>query len=108
MHYLVIDDRFRSPVHVFLEHAPGSEAGFPGLCVRSVALDVAAVGAGGYRLGAGGSVGQDPGRPGHFREFGSDGAVAAAGFGLIEPRFIGGTWAEYDRAFRFGGKTVSR
>ena len=107
MHYLVIDDRFRSPVHVFLEHEPESEVGFPRLSVRPVALEMVAA-ASGYRLGAGGSVGQNPQKPDHFREFGSDGAVSAAGYGLIEPRFVGATWAEYDRAFRFGGKTVAR
>lgn len=108
MHYLVIDTRFRSPVHVFLEHEPQGAKDFPGLAVRPVALELVTDTVSGTRIGSAGSVGQDPHRPDRFREFKSDGAVAAGGYGLVEPRFVGGTWAEYDRAFRFGGRTVAK
>ena len=105
MHFLVIDSRFASPVHVFLEQDPGIDKLFPnGLAVRRVRLEPAEAADGGFDAGA--SVGQSPWQADEYREFRSDRAAAGAGFGLIEPRFIGSSWAAYSRVFRFGAKTV--
>jgi hypothetical protein len=40
MHYLVIDNRFASPVYAFLDKNPENETGFPGLPVREVTLEI--------------------------------------------------------------------
>jgi hypothetical protein len=109
MRYLIIDTRFPSPVHVFLEQDPQAEAGFPaGLRVLRVTLETAAAGPPdcGVSVGPLAAVGQNPWHPERFREFRSDGAAAGAGFGLIEPRFVGATWSAYVRAFRPGGRTI--
>jgi hypothetical protein len=108
MHYLVVDTRFRTPVHVFLDADPRAEAGFPAsLAVRRVTLDTGAnVGPFDCGVGAAAAVGQHPWQPELFREFRSDGAAGRAGFGLIEPRFVGPSWAAYQRAFRPGARSI--
>jgi hypothetical protein len=115
MHFLVIDDRFGTPIHVFLEFDPREHNGFPELPVRRVSLDAPLPSAEEvpWRVGLGasptGAVGQNPWRADRFREFGSDRAVAAAGYVLIEPRYIGSSWSFYLSAFRpEGGKQVKR
>jgi hypothetical protein len=115
MHFLVIDTRFGAPVHVFLEHDPRAHPGFPGLTVRAVDLDPPR-GPYGEPLGWSGAsysptsaVGQNPWRTDRFREFGSDRAVAGAGFVLVEPRYVGPSWSEYVNAYRpEGGKPHRR
>jgi hypothetical protein len=105
--YLVIDARFGTAIHVFLEHHPGTADGFPGLLVREVELEPLPDSAARGRFGSG--VGQDPCDPRAFREFQSDRAVAAAGYGLVEPRFVGTSWGQYEKSFRpAGGGTKSK
>ena len=115
MHFLVIDNRFGTPIHVFLELDPRAHGGFPGLAVRRVNLDSPLLPGAEvpWRAGLGvapmGAVGQHPWQADQFREFGSDRAVAAAGFALIEPRYVGSNWSSYLSAFRpEGGKPVKR
>jgi hypothetical protein len=108
MHYLVIDNRFASPVYAFLDQHPGSDRGFPGLAVHSVNLDTAPEKSYGARTATGYAIGQDPRSPSDYRQFGSEGAVRAAGFGLIEPRYVGVSWGSYARMFPFGAKTTKR
>lgn len=101
MSFLVVDDRFGTPIHVFLEIDPRGAAEYPGLPAREVRLDRLAAG---QRPGPHGpAVGQDPWNPAAFREFGSDGAAAAARFTLVEPRYVGHTWATYLTGFRPAG-----
>ena len=101
MHFLVIDDRFPSPVYVFLETDPRQEEGFPGLPVHQVTLERQK-----SQLGCSltMAVGRHVGEPALFREFASDRAVAAGLCLLIEPRYIGPSWKAYTRVFRLGGK----
>lgn len=110
MHYLIVDTRFPVPVHVFLEHDPRSEPGFPRLVVRRVTLESPGDGAEGNpsSVGPAAAVGQNPYRSDRFRAFPSDGAATRAGFGVIEPRFVGATWGAYHRAFGFGSRTLPR
>ena len=115
MHFLVIDNRFGAPIHVFLDLDPREHDGFPGLKVREVDLDSPLLPGEEvpWRAGLGaapmGAVGQNPWRADRFQEFGSDRAVAAAGFALIEPRYVGPSWSAYLSAFRpEGGKPVKR
>src|SRR5262245_29777905 len=75
MHFLVVDDRFGTPIYVILESDPGEARGFPTLQVREVTLEA--------RVGPSAAVGRDPARLDRFREFRSEGAVAGAGFILI-------------------------
>jgi hypothetical protein len=103
-YYLVVDRRFRAPVYVFLAEDPHGEPGFPGLGVREVTL--ASPPAGGSTPLA--AIGADPALPDSFREFRSDGHARAAGFALIEPRYVGPTWAAYLAVFRPDGPPRSR
>jgi hypothetical protein len=110
VHYLVIDDRFRVPVFVFLELDPRGPDARWARAVRGVTLELAETGAGG-RAPAGGAVfrpqvaiGGDPERPDRFVEFPSDGHVRAAGYALIEPRYVGPTWESYLSVFRPEGE----
>jgi hypothetical protein len=115
MHFLVIDTRFGASVHVFLEHDPRAHPGFPELSVRAVSLepplgpDGEAAGWSGSGFSQTAAVGQNPWHADRFREFGSDRAVAGAGFVLVEPRFVGPSWSEYVSRYRpEGGKTLKR
>jgi len=106
MHFLVIDKRFRVPVFVFLELDPrGAGAGLP-LTAHGVTLELAEMEtvrrphAGGSMVRPQVAIGLDPGRPDRFVEFPSDGHVRAAGFTLIEPRYIGPSWESYLSVFR--------
>jgi hypothetical protein len=110
MHFLVVDDRYGTPIHVFMELDPRDETGFPGFRVRAVTLEPSAAPS---RAGLGVhpdvAVGCDPGQLDRFREFRTDGAVAGAGFILIEPRYVGPSWPSYILAFRPAGeKPVKR
>jgi hypothetical protein len=99
--FLVIDSRFGTPIHVFLELDPRLDADYCGHTVREVTLESPPSGVGGVY-----AIGRDPARPDRFRKFRSDGAVAGAGFILIEPRFVGATWQAYAREFRPQGGNV--
>jgi len=104
MHYLVVDSRFGTPIYVFLEADPQGDAHYPGLAVQEITLEVAP-GPGNRRT----SIGRDPNHLSRFRAFASDGAVARAGFILMEPRFVGVNWEGYSRQFRpEGEKPVKR
>ena len=107
MHYLVIDGRFGTPIYAFLESDPRESRGYPpGLAVHEVSVEPAEVAAGPTTRTA---LGRDPMHPDRFREFRSDGAVARAGFILIEPRYVGETWQGYESGFQpQGGKTGKR
>jgi hypothetical protein len=110
MHFLVIDARFRVPVFVFLELDPRGAAADPGLAVRGVTLEPVGTGPGrrphpaGAAVGPQVAVGRDPERPDRFVEFPSDGHVRAAGFTLIEPRYVGPSWESYLSVFRPEGE----
>jgi hypothetical protein len=102
--FLVIDARFGTPIHVFLELDPRLDDDYPGQTVREVTLESPA-----SRVDGGFAIGRDPSRADRFRKFGCDGAVVGAGFILIEPRFVGATWQAYTREFRpQGGKVGHR
>jgi hypothetical protein len=110
MHFLVIDDRFRVPVFVFLELDRRRPWADPGLAVHGVTLELAETDPG-RRLHSGGpvgrsqvAIGRDPARRDRFVEFHSNGHVRAAGFILIEPRYIGPTWESYLSVFRPEGE----
>jgi len=102
MRFLVIDGRFGTPIYAFLLDDPRGDKAYPGLAVREVSVESIEAAAGPTRRL---SVGCDPSHPDEFREFRSDGAVARAGFVLVEPLYVGETWQEYESAFRpQGGK----
>jgi hypothetical protein len=105
-HYLVIDRRFGVPIFVFLEDDPRmswpeAEPLWPVLAVTlelaAAPLSVPVRGGSGVRSDA--AVGRDPERVDCFREFHSDRHVRAAGFVLIEPRYVGPSWATYIGVF---------
>jgi hypothetical protein len=96
MRFLVIDDRFATPIYVILEADPSGEGGFPGLRVREVTLE--------ERVGPGAAVGRHPVRLDLFREFRSESGVTRAGFILIEPRYVGPSWFSYLTVFRPEGE----
>ncbi len=105
MKYLVIDERFGTPIHVFLENHPGTADDFPSLEICAVDLETLPENSPG-RFAFG--VGQDPYNPRKYREFLSDRAVVVAGFGLIEPRFVGSSWGQYEKAYRPEGGSSSK
>ena len=105
MHFLVVDARFGTPIYVFLERDPHGQDGYPGLRVQEVTLEAGAPSAAGRRA----AIGRDPAHLERFREFVSDGAVARAGFILVEPRYVGPNWEGYCRQFRpEGEKPIKR
>lgn len=107
MHYLVIDCRFTTPIYVFLELDPRGEAGFPGLAVRSVTLEPPGLLDDRQKpqpVVPNAAVGRDPWRLDRFREFASDRSAAAAGFILIEPRYVGPSWSAYTVTYRPEGE----
>jgi len=101
MHFLVIDDRYGTPIYVFLELDPRGMTAYPGLTVREVTLETPEPAA---ALGRRSAIGRDPQQLDHFRGFGSDGAVAGAGYILIEPRYVGPSWEAYSHVFRPHGE----
>src|SRR5947208_3478205 len=100
MHFLVVDVRFGTPIYVLLESDPHGTDGYPGLAIREVTLELGAAPAASRRF----SLGRDPNHLERFREFASDGAVARAGFILVEPRYVGANWEGYCRHFRPEGE----
>jgi hypothetical protein len=106
VHYLVIDGRYGTPIYAFLECDPRGSKGYPDLAVREVSVEQTEAAKGPSMRVA---VGCDPHHPDHYREFRTDGAVVRAGFILIEPRYVGETWQEYESAFQpQGGKFQKR
>ena len=106
MHFLVVDARFGTPIYVFLERDPHGQDGYPGLRVQEVVIESGSAPAPAGRRAA---IGRDPAHLERFREFPSDGAVARAGFILVEPRYVGPNWEGYCRQFRpEGEKPVKR
>jgi hypothetical protein len=101
-YFLVVDDRYGTPIHVFLEFDPSAEPGFPGFGVRAVTLEPTASSPG-LGVPAGAAIGRDPQDLDRFRAFGSDRAVAGARFILVEPRYVGPNWPAYVLTFRPGG-----
>ena len=105
MLFLVVDVRYGTPIYVFLERDPHGQDGYPDLTVQEVTLEAA----GAATVGRRPAIGRDPNHLERFREFVSDGAVARAGFILVEPRYVGPTWEGYCRHFRpEGEKPVKR
>jgi hypothetical protein len=110
MHYLVIDRRFGVPIFVFLESDPNKPEGRPQQRGRWVNLKVAEPAQAGAQTSAlrprgNTAIGGDPERPDCYEEFASDGHVRAAGFALIEPRYVGPNWETYLNVFHpEGGK----
>jgi hypothetical protein len=109
VHFLVIDVRFGTPIYVFLALDPRQSADYPGLPVREITLTLpdATVCCEPPHVGRC-SIGQDPNWINRFREFGSDGAVAGAGYTLIEPLYVGPTWQAYAQEFRPQGATIAQ
>lgn len=110
MHFLVIDDRFRVPIFVFLEFDP-RESGFDCVgVVRVVTLEFATARSGatprqsGDSFRAQSTIGRDPNQPDRYVEFPSDGHVRAAGFAVIEPRYVGPSWETYLNVYRPEGE----
>lgn len=101
--FLIVDNRFGTPIHVFLEFDPTAEPGFPGFGVRAVTLEPPE-GSPGLGVPAGFAIGRNPHQLDRFRVFRSNQAVAGAGFILIEPRYVGPNWSGYVVAFRPGGE----
>jgi hypothetical protein len=100
MHFLVIDNRFCVPIFVFLECDPNEVGRARNLPGRWVILEPATspvVGAERPDLdyGTGTAIGGDPMRPDRYAVFASDREVRAAGYAVIEPRYLGPTWETY-------------
>ncbi len=110
VYFLVIDNRFGVPIYVFLEHDPNSAEGRAKLRGRWVTLELTnsperLADQSQATLGTSAAIGGDPNRPDRYAVFASEGAVRAAGFSLIEPRYMGPTWETYLSVFHpEGGK----
>jgi hypothetical protein len=100
-YFLLIDDRFRVPIFVFVELKPRRPA-------RAVTIEFAPAGPREHRCWAGvgpnTSLGRHPGHWDRFKQFRSDGHARAAGFLPIEPRYVGPSWESYLAAFRPEGE----
>jgi hypothetical protein len=107
MYFLVIDDRFGTPIYAFLELDPRGACEAIGLTAWEVALELPAA-AGPPRLGRRPAIGRDPYHLDCFREFASDGAAARAGFIVVEPRYVGPSWDAYEREFRPQGEKPAK
>lgn len=109
VHFLVIDHRYTTPIFVFLERDT-SDVGNLELGGRWVTLEPANFSETGATrasslLGSGAAVGGDPNRPDRFAIFTSEGQLRAAGYSLIEPRYMGPSWDTYLSVFHpEGGK----
>jgi hypothetical protein len=104
MHFLVVDIRFGTPIYVFLEADPHGDGDYPGMAVEEITLEAGPPTTNGKRC----AIGRDPNQLERFREFVSDGAVARAGFILVEPRYVGPTWEGYCRNFRPEGEKPAK
>jgi hypothetical protein len=110
MHFLTIDKRFGVPIFVFLERDPNDDDGCPALRGRWVTLEAVppedhVLGRPGHGIASVAVIGGDPERLDRFAEFASERHLVAAGFTLIEPRYVGPNWQTYLSVFRpEGGK----
>jgi hypothetical protein len=109
VHFLVIDKRYGVPIYVFLERDPNDTEGRAKVRGRWVNLEPAASADHGdmshSTLGTAAAIGGDPNWPDRYAVFASEGAVRAAGFSLIEPRYMGPSWETYLSVFHpEGGK----
>lgn len=104
-YFLLVDERFRVPIFVFVEIEPQRPA-------RAVTIRAAPVGRGTLRyrvsLGPATCLGRDPADWDRFQEFPSDGHARAAGFAPVEPRYVGPSWESYVSAFRPEGERPVR
>jgi hypothetical protein len=108
VHFLMIDKRFGAPIFVFLENEPPPESGGPRGRWVNLEVQDAKVKHHGVGFASVSAIGGDPERRDRFAEFVSDGAVRAAGFALIEPRYVGPSWDMYLSVFHpEGGKRNS-
>jgi hypothetical protein len=112
VHFLVIDNRYGVPIYVFLERDPNEVPGRANFRGRWVTLESAGTEDRGdlshLALGAAAAIGGDPNRPDRYAVFASEGAVRAAGFSLIEPRYMGPSWETYLSVFHpEGGNRAS-
>jgi hypothetical protein len=105
-YYLVIDHRFRVPIFVLLEEDPRttwSDADlFPpvlDVMLELVTAPAAVPVRGGAGVRSDAAIGRDPHSLERFREFRSDRHARAAGFVLIEPRYVGPNWESYIGVF---------
>jgi hypothetical protein len=100
-YFLLVDDRFRVPIFVFVELEPRRPA-------RAVTIEFAPIDPGGHRcwigIGPATSLGRHPSQWDRFKEFPSDGHARAAGYMPIEPRYVGPSWESYLGAFRPEGE----
>jgi hypothetical protein len=100
--FLIVDNRYGTPIHVFLELDPSTEPAFPGFGIQVVILE-SPTGPVGLGVPAGLAIGRNPHQLNRFRAFRSDRSVADAGFILIEPRYVGPSWPAYVLVFRPSG-----
>jgi hypothetical protein len=104
-YFLIIDQRFRVPIFVFVETDPQRPT-------RAVTIEFAPVGTVPRRcwvgVRPGSAIGRDPEHWEQFKEFSSDGHVRAAGFLPIEPRYVGPSWESYLGAFRPEGERPTK
>ena len=107
-YFLLIDDRFRVPIFVFVEVDPRGPGTAPGRTVRPVTLEFVPIERAPRRcwvgIRPGSAIGRSPEHWEQFREFASDGHARAAGFLPIEPRYVGPSWESYLGAFRPEGE----
>ena len=96
-YFLIVDDRFRVPIFVFVELEPTRP-------FRAVTIEFAPVGPGEYRCGLGIGPGTSLARHAEswdrYREFSTDRHARAAGYVPVEPRYVGPSWESYLGAFR--------
>jgi hypothetical protein len=109
VHYLVIDTRYGVPIYVFLERDPNNADERAKLRGRWVTLEPAATAANDdpthSTIGTSAAIGGDPNRPDRYAVFACERALHAAGFSLIEPRYMGPSWDTYLSVFHpEGGK----
>jgi hypothetical protein len=100
-YFLLVDERFRVPIFVFVELEPRRPA-------RPVTIEFAVVEAGAHPCWVGvrpnTSLGRHPEYWDRFKEFPSDARARAAGYLPIEPRYVGPSWESYLGAFRPEGE----
>jgi hypothetical protein len=104
-YFLLVDDRFRVPICVFVEIEPRRPA-------RAVTIEVSPAAPGEHRcrvgVGPATCLGRHPEHLNRFKEFASDGHARAAGYLPIEPRYVGPSWESYLAAFRPEGERPAK